>query len=273
MIVKNNWIYSNIKDRMVDQTNDLKIYFNPQKFSELCFYDSSKNVAVELANKYDNIYLALSGGLDSEFVLVLFKENKIPIKPIIVEYNDNSLESSYAIHMCKKLNISPIIINCPDDLYINIFKKELCDKFNIYGFRNIPILLCLKFIEKNNYNNSVLLTGHDVIDDNFTTVASKASFVDWDFCYYYLSKIHCINFFHYTPEIVYSVIKSFDNITDTQEFKANLYNLDYRPKIKPILSQNMQDYCNKIISNKYHPNKYVVFDKEELLTIMNSWNM
>jgi len=57
--------------------------------------------------------LLFSGGVDSEIVLRVYLDLKIPIKVYIFKYeNDyNIIEFTHAIETCKKLNVTPVVID------------------------------------------------------------------------------------------------------------------------------------------------------------------
>ena len=75
MATKNNWFIPEIKN------NIFKITLEPYKFCNTSFFEACSNQAYELSKKYDNLYIAYSGGLDSEFVLKVFNDLNLKITP------------------------------------------------------------------------------------------------------------------------------------------------------------------------------------------------
>ena len=71
------------------------------------YQDHFEPAAKLIAQKYKNLYLLLSGGLDSEFVLSVFLHMGMDIKPVIMNLNTfdginyNYFESKYAYEYCK----------------------------------------------------------------------------------------------------------------------------------------------------------------------------
>ena len=126
MATENDWMTCNLDKRLKDPFVDFKVIFNPVPFKKISFEQASIEAANKIANKYDNLYVSLSGGLDSEYIMLTLYNLKIPFKPIIVLIDEaNSLESQYAFYMCKKLNIEPIVLKINEYLFVNIFKKYI----------------------------------------------------------------------------------------------------------------------------------------------------
>ena len=58
------------------------------------------------------LYIALSGGVDSELTARIFVKNNIPFTPVIVKIDGlNNIETWYAEYWCHINNITPIILN------------------------------------------------------------------------------------------------------------------------------------------------------------------
>ena len=269
MPTENNWMYCNLDKRITDPFIDFKVSFNPTPFKKISFEQASIESANKIANKYDNIFISLSGGLDSEYIMLTLYNLKIPFKPIIVVADKaNELEVQYAFHMCKKINIEPKVINCSEFEFFNIFKYSIFNKMNGKGIYTTPIIITGKYVEE---QNGVLLTGEHIIDDD--KFITKASINDWDFYQDHLLNISSVGLLNYTPEIAYAIVNAFDG-SETQEFKSKLYNLSFRPKMHPIFSADFMKSIKQLFSSRKIP-KYseVLGNKEEFLNMMDSWNI
>lgn len=77
-------------------------------------------IAAEMiwAQKQGTLYLCYSGGLDSEYVLSVFRHLKMKIKPVIMRTAYNSHETVYAFEYCKNNNIKPIVIELDYDKFV-----------------------------------------------------------------------------------------------------------------------------------------------------------
>ena len=87
MFTKNNWLYSNIKQRIIDPSIDLFVNVNLKNITvkKLFFEDACDYNANQIKSNYDKkIYIAFSGGMDSEKIVRVFHRNKIDFLPIIV---------------------------------------------------------------------------------------------------------------------------------------------------------------------------------------------
>ena len=269
MATENDWMTCNLDKRLNDPFVDFKVIFNPAKFKKISFEQASIEVANKIANKYDNLYVSLSGGLDSEYIMLTLYNLKIPFKPIIVLIDEaNSLESQYAFYMCKKLNIEPIVLKISEDLFVEAFKKYIFDTLNGEGNNTTQLIIAGKYVEK---QNGTLLTGEHVIDDD--KYITKASINEWDFYQDYLLKIPCVGLLNYTPEIVYSIVNAFDG-TEIQHFKCRLFGINFRPKIKAQFTEQTLIKFKNYWGSKPRPiYSEVLGTKKQFLLRMDSWNI
>ena len=75
LILENDWYTTNIRDIDADQTIPRVIgEFVPDDFEESSFMDAATKIANKIKNKYEHIFVAYSGGADSEFVLNILHE-------------------------------------------------------------------------------------------------------------------------------------------------------------------------------------------------------
>jgi len=269
MPTENNWMYSNLKERFLDKSVDFKLLFNPRPFNYMDFHDAADEAAVKIANKHDKIFVALSGGIDSEYVLMCLYRCNIPVIPIIVNATGHSLEIEYALHMCRQLDITPIILECSDDLYLSVYKNMIVDTINGASVWFTPAIIASKYAAD---HGGVLITGEHLIDDE--QKITKASAGD---CGFYLDTLFperpSYDLLNYTPKIVYAIISAFDG-SDLADFKSNLYSLDWRPKIKPVFDSAFIDALQKIRSTRQFAPKYidVLGTREKFLNYMRTWN-
>lgn len=77
-------------------------------------------IAAEMvwAQKQGELHLCYSGGLDSEYVLSVFRTLGMPIRPVIMCTQYNHLETRYAFKYCEENSITPIVINLDYDNFI-----------------------------------------------------------------------------------------------------------------------------------------------------------
>ena len=91
---------------------DFVITLHPKDKSQIIsFEQAAKNVARDIHTNYTNIFIAMSGGIDSEYVAETFLKLGLPFTPIIFELeNLNYLDVWHAHRWCHYNNIRPEII-------------------------------------------------------------------------------------------------------------------------------------------------------------------
>lgn len=247
MYSHNSWFQTNVKLHSVDE-QEFKVDITPYKFKPLDFNSAAKMTAELIYGKYKKIYLAYSGGLDSEFILKTFIENNIPITPVIVLTPHNYLETCYAIHYCRKHNITPVLLEFTEKQLLEAIHEWLFTKFvNISP-------TCANFIhmiivqQYATVNGGVMLCGEHPISDEGkydinSTMGTDLSFQSGPFYFNALSMDHPPAFFYYTQEIFYATLKNIDYTMQVNEAKAKLFGLDYRPKLE---QQNDTIYKNAV---------------------------
>jgi predicted HTH domain antitoxin len=66
MITKHNWLNTNIGERLLDKSVGLKLNIKPYKFKNISFDEATDLTCFQINNMNKEIYVALSGGYDSE---------------------------------------------------------------------------------------------------------------------------------------------------------------------------------------------------------------
>ena len=61
MITKNNWLTTNITNRLNDSSCDFDIKINPYPFKKMDFQSAVDYTVGEITSKYSNLYLGLTG--------------------------------------------------------------------------------------------------------------------------------------------------------------------------------------------------------------------
>jgi hypothetical protein len=113
---------------------EIETYLRPASPSKVVpWATAAKNVAEDIYANYKNLYVAMSGGIDSEFVAQTFYNLKIPFTPIIFKVSDlNELDIWWAFKWCKEHNIEPVVISEQVGNWVNRFisiSKNYCTRF------------------------------------------------------------------------------------------------------------------------------------------------
>jgi len=271
---KNGWLGYNFDGESYRKydISDLSITLNNSACSFVIFDRACRNVAQELFElyKHQRIYVAMSGGCDSETVADSFYREKIPFTPIINEFYYAGLETSYADtwwanRWCKERNIVPYInkINLRDfkDIVLPIAEKIKARK--LFSIQNILLADIAKA------NDGVLINGQafieyypeptlDYLKDILHDPAFKNNKSGWllhedDF---YIDMhdpgYHPYNFLSWTPEIALSYIKCRDMQSNSEDNKFKIMKCDPRPKLAaPEIVWTFLGDAQKELKNKY----------------------
>ena len=244
----NNWFDINLKKGL----NNNEIPFEaklsiPIKPSVTDFTIASDQTAKLIANTYQNLYICLSGGLDSEYVAKVFLRNKIPFTAIIICTMENIGEVWFAKHFCDKNNISPIILDYTtcENFYLSKllqFGKELKLRSSIA----LTTHLAAEFVKKT--NGSLITGAGEPFSNSNDYDYPMGSILEFEENDHYLNvsfdNAHPGAFFSYTPDMLFSLVNSIQHDKNTQLAKTNLYKIPGRSKI-----------MSTIQSEKFNPKK------------------
>jgi hypothetical protein len=273
MLTKYNWYSGSLQERFNNPCSDCTIEINPYSFQKVDFAEAVENAAKQIAEDYSNLYLGLSGGLDSEYTLRLFHKLGIPIIPVIGSYS-NQEENYYAHVVCEELNIDPVIINIDRQQFIDYYHNEIYLKLNGIGRNTTQACFVAEYVQK---NNGVLVTGDHIIGDGDEIISKDACAIanEWDF---YISalfpKLINVDLFMYTPQCVYSMIPNKEEhfTMSWKHYRSQLYNMPHRDKIKPSYDENfLKIYRSLIERRKCSPVRNFRWSQSELNDIFKNY--
>ena len=205
---------------------DFQIEFTPSKIEGINFYEASVRTAKHLANKYDDLHLALSGGMDSEYVLHIFYENAIDVKPVIFKSKITGFETNYAIQFCNKRNIKYELVELSVETHIRFMYEKIRMQIKGNGIYTAPVLYLIDKYKK------PFITGYGdpfKVTNTFGTMSEELELMEWDF-YTDLYKTQPAPFFCQNTEIFAALIREIEYDVPLQEAKSRLYGVDWRPK-------------------------------------------
>lgn len=233
MTTKNKWFTTNLNLRTSDNLCDFQVTISPYEFESEIFMDSARRVAHELVNAYDNLCIAYSGGLDSEFVLKIFLEEKLPIKAVLVDTPFNQFELQSAYKFCQQKGIKPEILSFSKNEFIDKLKKRTIDRnlFSLLG--GLPLVVS----DELNAISGKLITGygdcfsvqsHDLADN---VISETLQYCEWDYYLDDYDESHPSGFFTYDIGLFHSLIEQISYTQPSQKAKSNLYKLPHRQKM------------------------------------------
>lgn len=238
IITKNNWITSNLESRYTNPTVDFQLTFNMYPFKKMSFDKAVEMTAKEIASKYSNFYISLSGGYDSEFVLRAFHRHNIPMTPIIVCVGADYPERRFAYKACEDLGITPVEITPTDDEFVECCREKIFKKFGGIGYNSTQVMFSAEYAKQ---NNGTLITGGHFIGDEHTNLADDwVTTFEWDFYTgYAYPEVNKIDFYLYTMELMWSMFPDHSN-GNWSEYKQKLLGLEYREKTRPRYSDDVK---------------------------------
>jgi hypothetical protein len=224
--------------------SELDIYLCPTAPSQIVPWEqAAKNVAVDIASAHTNIYVAMSGGIDSEFVARTFLELGIPFTPIIFKVEDlNELDIWWAFKWCREKNIEPVVVEVTGDEWVErliTISRNHCGRF---GAGNGTMSFLYDYARE---HNGKLVTGAGFPeyypDENISYMQTR--YVDSkmnnkegylihepDIVQTIMYPEMPFNFLSWTPEIVLSYVAARDLSKNNEENKEMLTRCYPRPK-------------------------------------------
>jgi hypothetical protein len=239
MLCRNNWLDFSWEGHIPRKSKEnLTLTFKEKANTILPFEQCCDQTAQEIADTCKNLFLALSGGLDSECIANCFVRNNIPFTPIIQVIKDQEpgFETKWAFWWCRSNNIEPVIYQ----LDLEKSSQEIIDLCKSLKARITPGLmfpLLCKEVEK---YNGTMVTGMQVEyhpDEQFHGREGFADFTGFlinesDFYseVLYPNK-HPWGFFYWSPEMLASTIHHWDTNVCMSDAKSVLYRAGWRPKM------------------------------------------
>lgn len=213
-------------------------------FSDLKIWKKEECIdyAVEkMVEKSENLYLALSGGLDSEFAANCLFDRGVKFTPVIMDIHTNRIENWYAYRWCHEKKVKPHVVTMTEKEVTKFFPK-IAEERNIPFYCSIPIILSKIVSQK---NGNLILGGEELIDRDsflsgeFFTMSKKIIFFDYSFCVEKEFKDFIGGFLSYTPELILNCLEEIDYNKPGQIALAEYYGVLPRPKINANINLSL----------------------------------
>jgi hypothetical protein len=218
------------------------------------------------------IYVAYSGGMDSEFVITQFKKYNIPFTAITTLIRGNWIELQYAKHYYdKNPDIQKVILRTIVE-YRDFFEKfrTLSKKFNTAAVNSVQILECAEYVKA---QNGIMVIGDHLMGSGYNPVDNVmlVGTSEWDHYYDTIDENLVVPFYYYDLPITEAFVSQF-NTMDFDYFKEYMYEgICYRPKLKPDYAKltETQAIYNGIISTLTPKTTFQVnYTKEQFLSLI-----
>lgn len=228
---------------------ELEAYLSPGTPSQILPWpQAARNVAEDIASNYKNLYVAMSGGIDSEFVAQTFYDLGIKFTPIVFKVADlNELDIWWAFKWCRDHSIEPTVIEEPIGTWVARFteiSQKYCGRF---GQGSGTMSFISDYVRE---QNGSLVTGGGFLeyfpDENISymqenyadsSLHNKDGTAKTGYILHEPDMIQSLsypempfNFLSWTPEIVLSYVYHRDMTQDSATNKAKIMNCLPRPK-------------------------------------------
>jgi hypothetical protein len=192
-------------------------------------FNEAADIAANLLYQQWNdrpLYLAMSGGIDSEFVANTLHRNNIPFTPVILKIeNYNTTESWYAEYWCYQHNIQPVILEYSMPMFFDAMVKFFSKLVKIKQDSQTPMMIVYDWISQQ--NGTCIYGAGDINLRDGKFYCNPLDFIS-NIIY---NDRHPTSFFMYTAELALSYISNFDINLSEQYNKLQFYNVLARPKI------------------------------------------
>ena len=165
-------------------------------------------IAAEMiwAQRQGPLYICYSGGLDSEYVLSVFRHLGMRVTPVIMRTAYNNHETQYAFDYCKNRKIKPLVIDLDYDNFVNSGKLlEIATEMECAAYQ-IPCNMWLT-----SQLDGTVITGNDPPHmkkkDDGLWYLDEEEIIHSQFNYFKKHNIYGTPFFlSYTPELMLSFL-------------------------------------------------------------------
>jgi hypothetical protein len=243
-----SFITHNLRNRLTNPNYDFEPIIGVAEQPRTTFDQSASDVCELLYNINRNIFVGLSGGVDSEYVFRKFNSLSIPVTPIIVECECYVNETVIAHKICKEYQVDPVVITITEKDLFMFYYENIYKAFNGPGIGSVPSLMATEYAKQ---NDGIFIKSDHTISDTINKLCVEM--YEWDF-YCNIQHDNSYNFFMMTPEIVYSIVSAMYE-QNSQVFKCDLFGIPYRDKIYPKYAKHITlGYNHLIYKREFTPN-------------------
>lgn len=224
-----NWLTTNISDRWANHNVDFSVCIRTTQFDEVSFDQAATDVVHKISNQ--KIFLAFSGGYDSEYILRKLHQQKIDFVPVIVELEGLEIERAFAYKALRELKIEAKILKLSLPEFLKIYYEKIFLTINGTAWPSAQYHVC----EYASAENGIFVDGGHILGDGDDLVKDQNFYLpEWDFyCHTLFPKTQICNFFLHTPQIAYSTLMAISDDYSWADYKERVFQLRYRPKIRP----------------------------------------
>lgn len=244
----NNWY--TLRFNVGNSSDDVlfEMTFGENIAQPMSWNDAADYTAKCIAEKYENLYLGMSGGLDSEHVADILHRNNIKFTPIIGVL-PAQVDHHYALRWCRLHNMEPVVIEFEfNDHRLLKIAKHMYQKIGAWTDGSIINTYLSDYVQTN--GGAFLFADPTIGKRVFHKPIGEYMDVSWVQLasqLVYNNHNNPNGFMNYTPEIFLAQAQFLDITLDEVESRAKLYNLPFRAKICPALKMVSDEVIYQMI--------------------------
>lgn len=243
MYCRDNWLkysFGGLPKRFKHEV--LEVEFTQKAKVLLPLDQAARQTAIEIYEKYEDVYVAMSGGADSEYVAKSFKEAGVPFKAITMTSRQNlSAGEWYVDKFCRENDIELIKLEVSAEELIEFGKQTILRIRGISWCAATVNLVANEVQRRGGYMVTGAIPsyypdrdlGIDKAEPGFRDNYRGFMFDEGDF---YIELVtpnyHPWAFFYWSPEMLASLVNAWDTTKTGEENKAQVFNLIPRQKLR-----------------------------------------
>lgn len=228
MTVKHNWLTTSLSQRSPKNLCDLTVTINPYAFNEDSFHSNAVRVAKEICDLHKNVYILYSGGLDSEYIIKTFLDNKLPFTPLVIMTPFNMEELRYVITFMVTHNLKPFIMRYNHSNFLSRMKEISHQRGYNMSMLTVTLDVCDIISDK---HGCVIMGTGEAANHAPPGTDPFIVFGEYEFYLDHHPGNHIGSFYTYDLALHYSYAKEIDRTVDLQTAKSQLYRLPHRQKV------------------------------------------
>mgnify|MGYP003392870854 CR=1 FL=1 len=176
------------------------------------------------------IYVAMSGGIDSELIARMMLQERVPFTPLIVQFEEdlNQQDISYAFEFCKNHQLTPEIMKLD---IVNFFKTCVDTP---YILTNCTHLMQMHIMRQARHLGGMTVIGtgeqcYEGVDGQIAVTVPQERIAVTHFMQ--VERVHGVSaFYYYTPELMLSLLREAKEIgfQNMSKFAHNIKEAIYR---------------------------------------------
>jgi hypothetical protein len=263
------WLSTNIHERWQNPNCDFNAVIRKSEFEKVSFDTAVDDVIKSIA--HEKIFVAFSGGYDSEFIIRRLHKLQVDFVPVLIDLEGLEIERLFAYKALRELKIEAKVIKLSLSDFLSIYYDKIYKTINGTAWPSAQYVACEYAMNE----NALFVDGGHILGDGDDLVAEQNFYLpEWDFyCSTLFPNSKICNFFLHTPAIAYASLAAIDNDLTWADYKERVFKIRYRPKIRPqyYFNQDVKKILDQLeLSRKIKPKQKTYFGSKSQLMGMIS---